>query len=70
MLIFLDRYGLFALVFIDIPASPVFDPETFNWAPVVFVGFLSLAVLFYAVRSRHTFKGPALRSLDGDLEKD
>ncbi|OQO10202.1 hypothetical protein B0A48_04559 [Cryoendolithus antarcticus] len=33
-------------------------PEGLNWAPVMFVGVLSLAAIYYVVKARHVYNGP------------
>ena len=64
--IFAALYGLFALAFIVIPASPTYDAATFNWAPVIFVGLMTLALLFYLVGGKDAFEGPAVKWTDSN----
>ncbi|KAF2173457.1 hypothetical protein M409DRAFT_48433 [Zasmidium cellare ATCC 36951] len=67
--IFAALYGLLILAFIAVPPTPEFDAATFNWASVIFVGLMLLAVLFYLVGGRKSFEGPALKPLDLDNDK-
>ncbi|KAF7190827.1 putative amino-acid permease PB24D3.02c [Pseudocercospora fuligena] len=66
--LFAAAYGLFALVFVAVPATPEYNPTTFNWAPVVFVGLVVLAVLYYAFDGRKSFDVPLLKSAQEEDE--
>jgi hypothetical protein len=56
--IFAFVYGLFALAFIALPGTPGFDTSTFNWGPIMFVGVMALALLYFFAGGRKTFAGP------------
>ena len=56
--VFAFVYGLFALAFIALPGSPVFATDTFNWGPVMFVGVMALAFLYFFAGGRKTYAGP------------
>lgn len=52
-------YGLFAMAFIVLPGSPVdLTTETFNWAPVIFVGVMAVAFVYFFAGGRKTYLGP------------
>lgn len=51
-------YGLFALAFVVLPGSPGFATDTFNWAPVMFVGVMGLALVYFFAGGRKTYAGP------------
>ena len=38
-------------------ATPV-DASSFNYAPVMFVGTLVVALIYYLLHARHTYDGP------------
>ncbi|KAK5119172.1 hypothetical protein LTR85_007786 [Meristemomyces frigidus] len=51
-------YGLFALAFIVLPNTPSVTGDTMNWAPVIFVGVMAIAVIYYFAGGRRTYVGP------------
>ncbi|TKA72132.1 hypothetical protein B0A55_06367 [Friedmanniomyces simplex] len=53
-------YGLFALAFIVIPSVPNPTLQEMNWAPVIFVGILAFALVYYFAGGHRTFDGPVL----------
>lgn len=48
----------FAVVIFCFPVSLPVDPETMNYASVVFAGFAAVAVIWYIVYARKNFTGP------------
>ena len=56
--IFAFVYGLFALAFIVLPGGPGFDTHTFNWGPVMFVGVMTLAFVYFFAGGRKSYAGP------------
>ena len=62
--IFAFVYGLFALAFIVLPSTPSVTPETMNWAPVIFVGVMAIAFVYYLAGGRKTYIGPVLLTKD------
>lgn len=65
----LGRYGLLVnitavcfvvpmFLFAFFPLTKQVDRETFNYACVMFVGVLSIAVVYYLVKGRHVYDGP------------
>ncbi|KAK1037916.1 hypothetical protein LTR74_018805, partial [Friedmanniomyces endolithicus] len=51
-------YGLFALAFVVIPSVPSPTLEEMNWAPVIFVGILAFALIYYFAGGHRTYDGP------------
>ena len=51
-------YGLFALAFIVLPGSPGFKADEFNWGPVMFVGVMAFALLYFFLGGRRSYAGP------------
>ena len=55
-MIFLLPVGFFAFW----PLSAPVTPENMNWASVMFVGVMMVALIYYAVVGRHTYTGPVV----------
>lgn len=51
-------YGLFALAFIVLPGGPDVTAESFNWAPVIFVGVMGVALIYFFAGGRKRYVGP------------
>ncbi|KAK4554102.1 hypothetical protein LTR86_008943 [Recurvomyces mirabilis] len=53
-------YGFFALIFIVIPSVPGPTLEEMNWAPVIFIGILVFALVYYFAGGHKTYDGPVV----------
>ncbi|KAK4949544.1 hypothetical protein LTR10_012162 [Elasticomyces elasticus] len=53
-------YGLFALAFIVIPSVPNPTLDQMNWAPVIFVGILAFALVYYFAGGYKSYDGPVI----------
>jgi amino acid transporter len=51
-------YVLFSFFWSFWPTFAVFDPQTFNWAGVVFAGVLALCLAMYFVQGRFVYRAP------------
>lgn len=40
------------------PLNRPVDAESFNWAPVIFVAVIIVAMITYIVQGRHIYDGP------------
>lgn len=56
--IFAAIYGLFAISFVVLPGGPQFAPASFNWGPVMFVGVMVFAFVYFFAGGRKSFAGP------------
>lgn len=48
----------FSVVLFSFPTTNTTDPESINYAPVVFCGFFFFAGIYYAVWAKKTYRGP------------
>lgn len=62
--IFAAVYGLFAIAFIALPGGPTFSTSSFNWGPVMFVGVMTLAFIYFFAGGRKSFAGPVSLTKD------
>lgn len=53
-------YSFFILFWAGWPASREFNPMTFNWAPVMFVGVFLFSLVYYVTYGRKSYKGPVV----------
>ncbi|KAK3636955.1 hypothetical protein LTR22_018490, partial [Elasticomyces elasticus] len=53
-------YGLFALAFIVIPSVPNPTLDQMNWEPVIFVGILAFALVYYFAGGYKSYDGPVI----------
>lgn len=51
-------YRIFACFFTFWPAETPVTLESFNWAPVIFVAVVAIAMISYFVKGRHVYDGP------------
>ncbi|KAF7194035.1 putative amino-acid permease C15C4.04c [Pseudocercospora fuligena] len=52
-------YGAFLIVFIPFPVTTPVSPSTLNWSPVIFGGIVLIALVYYLIRGRKVYDGPA-----------
>jgi len=53
-------YSAYLIVFIAFPTEVPVTLETFNWAPVMFVGVIVLALSYYLLHARKVYEGPVV----------
>ncbi|QIW98593.1 hypothetical protein AMS68_004111 [Peltaster fructicola] len=53
-------YSLFAIIFICFPVSLPVEAASMNWAIVMFVGVLSIALVYYYVHGHRVYHGPVV----------
>lgn len=58
--IFACAYSLYLVVFIAFPTEVPVTLATVNWAPVMFVGVVVLAMMYYLVHARKVYDGPVV----------
>ena len=58
--VFAFTYGLFALAFIVLPSTPSVTGGTMNWAPVIFVGVMAIALAYFFAGGRKMYVGPVV----------
>ena len=51
-------YAMFAAFWTFWPNSTPVDVESFNWAPVIFIAVVLIAMVNYWVKGRHVYDGP------------
>ncbi|KAK4539218.1 hypothetical protein LTR36_000873 [Oleoguttula mirabilis] len=56
--IFALVYSAYLIVFVAFPTELPVTLDTVNWAPVMFVGVVALALLYYLAYARHVYEGP------------
>lgn len=58
--IFAFIYGLFAIAFIVLPSTPSVTSETMNWGPIIFVGVMLLALVYFFTGGHRSYVGPVM----------
>jgi amino acid transporter len=59
---------LLAIPLFSMPTSIPVSKDTMNYACVVFVGFVAISGLWYAVWGKKNYIGPALEEIDGQID--
>ena len=49
---------MFAIAFVVLPGGPTFATTTFNWGPVMFVGVMVFAFVYFFAGGRKSYAGP------------
>jgi choline transport protein len=53
-------YSFFILFWAGWPGSKEFNPTTFNWSPVMFVGVFLFALAYYVAYGKKSYRGPVV----------
>lgn len=57
-------YCTYLIIFIPFPVTTPVTAASFNWAPVMFVGVMAIALAYYFVTARKTYEGPVTLVVD------
>ena len=58
--LFAFTYSCFAIIFVCFPVATPVEPESMNWAIVMFTGVLLIALTYYFVHARKIYEGPVV----------
>lgn len=58
--LFAFAYTCFAIIFVCFPVTIPVEAESMNWAIVMFVGVLTIALVYYIVHGHKVYEGPVV----------